>query len=417
MEKNTPQKEFIEQFNAKSKSARATVFGSNNSPLSAVPNLNLLLTYLLATTLPVSQFGLRTISDLIKKARQCWNMPFCKINENENDIPAAVAALTESVIVGFLKILPRVMSVFYKYMNTCRNELKIMDVGSEQTFIDHAWSLYIKKLRSIRCLMVTCEDYIEYLETTLSAYISNFPTMLALVEEDSATIAKLLDPKSELSIVSTLHYCFGLCCSKYGERMRAYDACMYYDFEHKSNNLISYEDAYLTFQSFSLKTILSRSNKQAATSDSGKRTLSLKVAGLKTYLSSIVVQELHDALNRNPSTMTAAVSLTLGYKTANLENKEDSEDEFKKTQETPEEKIVAFKKALYKLAKLSPMQAQIMDFIYDTGEERPRFIAKALGAEEYVSCITTEKSRGRTKILNFYATDAGKKLFDYYGIR
>ena len=115
--------------------------------------------------------------------------------------------------------------------------------------------------------------------------------------------------------------------------------------------------------------------------------------------------------------MTAAVSRTVGDKTAVLENKDKAEEEFKKAQETPEDKIVAFKKALYKLAHLTEMQAEIMDFIYDTREERPRFIAKALGAEEYVSNITTEKCRARIKIRNFYATPAGKKFFDYYGIR
>lgn len=416
MEKNNPQKEFIEQFNAKNKSARKTVFSENSSPMSAVPKLNLLLTYLLATTLPVAQFGLRTIGDLIQKARQCWNMPFCQVDEGEEDLPAAVSAVTEIVIVGYLKILPLVMGVFNKFLDTNRNELIKMDIGSEQSFVDHAWSLYIKKLRSIKALTVPCEDYIEFLETTLSAYISNFPTMVALVEEDSTTIAKLLDPKSELSIVSTLHYCFGVCCKKYGARMKAYSD-MYYDFDHKSNNEISYEDAYLTFQSFSLKTILSRSNKHASTSDSGKRTLSLRVAGLKTYLSSIVEQELYDAINRNVSTKTAAVSRTVGDKTAALENKDKAEEEFKKSQETPESQIVAFKKALYKLAHLTEMQAEIMDFIYTHGESRPRFIAKALGAEEYVSNITTEKCRARQKIRAFYATDAGKKFFDYYGIR
>ena len=420
MEKNNPQKEFIEQFNAKNKSARKTVFSENSSPMSAVPNLNLLLTYLLATTLPVAQFGLRTIGDLIQKARQIWNMPLCKVEEGEEDLPAAISAVTESVIVEFLQILPLIMGVFEKKFNTRRNELVKMGIGSKQTFVAHAWTLYVRRLRSLKRLIVSREDYIEYLETTISAYITNLPTMMALAEEDATTIAKLVEPNSELSIVSTLHYCFGQCCNKYGARMKAYYADMYYDFEHKSKYETSYEDAYLTFQSFSLQTILSRSNKHAATSDSGKRTLSLRVAGLKTYLSSIVEQELYDAINRNLSTMTAAVSRTVGDKTAALENKDMkdmAEDEFKKAQETPENKIVTFKNALYKLAHLTKMQAEIIDFIYTHGESRPRFIAKALGAEEYVSNITTEKCRARQKIRAFYATDAGKKFFDYYGIR
>ena len=408
---NSTNKEFISKFNKKDRHARAAVFTSNGS-MSIFPVLSVLLAYLRETAaLPVEMF-VQSQEDLLRRVRTVWNIPFAKLSEKEDDIPGAIASLAANVIVGFLKFIPGVLALFGKYVKTNQRELGKLELLEQKQFVEHAWECYIRKLRSVKGFVVSGEEFISSLENSLIAYIRNLPIMESLLEMDG-TIWNLLDPDSDISIVASLHYIFEQSCRAYGQKMSHYCSDMYYNFEDRKANCISYDDAYSSFQAFSINVISARTRKNA---EDKKRTLSLRVESIRTYLSSIIRSEIYDTLFRNSSTMTAAASKNVGFQTDQLEDKEANEDAFAKACSTPENKIALFKKALYKASGLSKTQEEILEFIYTHGEERPKYIAKALGMEDFTSNITTEKFRARQKIRQFRASAAGKKLFDYYGI-
>ncbi len=237
--------------------------------------------------------------------------------------------------------------------------------------------------------------------------------MLALRDGDEKTLASLFDSSSDITLVPTMRYTFERLNRAYGALLLHYDDGLYFNFDSKIH-AISYSDAFLSFEAEALIILKSRATKNIDNS-SKKKTFSLKVSGFRSYLSSIIIKDLHDSMLRSYSTMTSAHAHTVGDDINELEDFEESRYLFMRSFDIPENRISSFLDSLSAKAKLNNKQARVIRSIYDTLEEKPASVAGVLGFKTENDYSQIKRS-ARVKIEAFSQTLVGKALFNTFGI-
>ena len=418
-----PQKkkeEFIVKFNEKKEVFEAAF--NNQSDFSVVPALVLLFQKLSELNIPFGIMGITTLGRFITVSKRIWKLRYAKLEPKTIDVPLAVSCYVESVILNFVALLPAITNYFYSSMESMKNNMSELGIDNLKDFITDSFNTYLKALSRLKIYsQITENQMLELLESTIAQYIRNVPIIRGLMEKDNELIYNMFySTTSRLSIVSNLHSVWKSCCDHYGEGLRKYDDTIYFDFSNPHRNTIKHDDAFCSFINESLFIITTRKVKVQRDDNvydeyDAPRILSPKVENIKSYLIMIVQTEIVDRISRNPSTMTAAVSDNVGNNTYKLEAIDEDEDKY--TNKIPTKTANQYNEAMFKLAKVSPFQKQIVLHIMDTGEKRPRMIAESLGLKEMKSIITTEKSRALTKLRDAYYSKEGDSLNRYYGVR
>lgn len=418
-----PDQEKVAKFNEKKEEFQASF--NMHSEFSVVPALVLLFQKLSDLNIPLSIMGMTTIGRFITVSKRICKPRYMKLEPYTTDIPSAVSCFVEGVILGFVSLLSAVTRYFSSCMESMKKDMSVLGIDNLHSFVTDAFNIYLKGLsRQKTYSQITENCMLEMLKSTIAQYISNVPIIRGLMAKDNDLIYNMFySSTSELSIVSKLHSVWKMCCDHYGEGMRKYDDTIYFDFSNPRKNVVTHDDAFYSFINESLFIITMRKVKVHEDGDGYEeyvdvpRILSPKVENIKSYLIMIVQTEIVDRVSRNTSTMTAAFSDSVGDNTYKLERIDEDEDENKCINKLPAKTANQYNEALFRLAKVSPIQREIVEHIMDTGEKRPRMIAESLGVNEMKGIITTEKSRALKKLRDAYYSKEGKVLNNYYGVQ
>lgn len=397
--------DLVNKFNAKDRQARKYIFTISNAQLLA------LYAYLLGMGTPLMMIDANNDKDFLLISRRIWRVPYAKLAQDETDIPAAVANQVKQVLMTFFGLLPLTLAVFEKYYANYSTELGEMEISTQNQFVKYALGIYLSSFRGGKTHeTLTGDDYATQLEKTVSSCLANLPTMRGLRNNDHRIVSRLLDPSCDYSISKSLWGVFESCCRTYKKSLLHLDGGMYYDFDVKRKDYKAMNDAFLTFQSESMLIIWDSRFK-----------LSLRVPNIKTYLDTIVRDNIVDRITRGSATRTAASYKTVGD-TSRLDNAEEAKLEFERPEPLDEKTLNDFKAHLFRAAeiqqrKLSDAQLDLCEYMIRTGETKPRNIAKNLGVEDRVSNITTEKSRTKAKLLAVVLSPMGRRLREYYGVK
>ena len=415
--------DYISQFNEKKKVFEASFIAQ--SDFSVVSTLVLLFQKLSDLNIPLSIMGITTLGRFITVSKRICKFHYMKLEPNTTDIPSAVSCFVEGVILGFVSLLSAITSYFSSCMESMKKDMSVLGIDTLQSFVTDAFNIYLKTLARQKTYIQITEDHmLEMLKSSIAMYISNVPIVKGLMEKDNDIIYNMFySESSKLSIVSDLKSIWKTCCDRYGEGMKKIDDTIYFDFSNPHKNIFSQADAFKSFINESLFIITTRKVKVQEDEnvydeyEDAPRILSPKVENIKSYLMKIVKLEIADRVSRNPTTMTAALSDSVGDNTYKLERIDEDEDENKYINKLPTKTANQYNEALFKLANVSKIQKQIVKHIVDTGEDKPRMIAESLGVNEMRGIITTEKSRAFKKLRDAYYSKEGELLNRYYGVR
>lgn len=398
-------------------------FFDRNNDKNVLGALLFLFGKLSLLSVPLYTMGITSFEKFVSFAKRMCKFHFATTSPDAIDISGAVTSLIERVLLVFTQqLMPEIKDIYNTLVKKWGREMKELSLLVWDDFVAESFNIYLKMVERQREFTPISKGVFESeVVRKVETYIHNLPVINGVMMRDTKIINDLFfSEDSEISIVSTLITSWKRLCFKYPEGMKTMD--MYYDYRLLNNPFAVKEAFYTYFVGEAIHIIM---NRQKKITDNGyeqyiviSRILSPKIDNIKTYFSTIIENDIVDRLSRINSTRTAAASYTVGDNEYKLENKEDNEkNTVIVTVNIPSEEVESYKNQLFRLARLSMAQKEIVNYMIETGQRKPQQIARGLGLDQEVSRITTEKSRALKKIQEAYYSKLGTKLNEYYGIK
>lgn len=395
--------QFLIQFNEKNKEAQKAVF-SENGTFSAWPSLLLLYSWMRAEY-SIASLLFSDFMTFLRVAQDVWGLQFVKLSkEDEGNIPEAVSTKVKGFVGPFLATyMPQALAVFKHYCSRYMTAVSKMELTTVY-FVKLSWSEYLKSVGRV-------DDFIGRVRAILGKYIDNLKVMESITQDMDALCELFKNPE----IIRSINHCFGKCCLQLGDKLRRFDETMFYSFENKHLNSVSYQKALQNFQHLSYVIILEKCI---------SKKLSMRVLNIPSYLADIVYHEVYSSVIRNQY-----FTMTCIYDASSIKAPDDKDW-------TPEYQISEFRRTLFCKAGLSRQQIIIMDAICCLEERRPRKVFNAIQLRDEalnvpelssddarkilekltIKTITDGRSRALAKLKSFYASPTGAQFFSAYGV-